>query len=86
MASTMHECPARGCSKAVPFEHLACPAHWRKLPWRMRTDLTEAFRRRDRDAHQDALHAALAFYAKNDVDSLGESRGGFTTTTLEAGD
>lgn len=79
-----HECPAQGCSERVVFEHLACKRHWVKLPWRMRTNLSEAFRQRDRLAHQDALEAALDFYARHDVDDLGESRGGHTNTTLDA--
>lgn len=82
--SPTHTCPARNCTLKVAFEELACKRHWRKLPWRMRTNLTQAFRRGDRVAHQEALEAALAFYATHDVDDLGESGGGFTSTTLDA--
>lgn len=80
-----HECPVQGCSRQVPHEELACPSHWVKLPWRMRTNLSQAFRRRDYVAHCEALEAALDFYRTHDVDALGESRGGHTTTTVSAG-
>lgn len=84
MTSHAHTCPARGCNAQVPFEHLACPPHWRKLPWRLRTNLSRAFQELDREAHQEALEAALQFYSTHDVDELGDSLGGHTSTTLDA--
>jgi hypothetical protein len=80
-----HDCPAKGCTKKVRREELACPSHWVKLPWRMRTNLTEAWRLNDLGAHQVALKAALDWYDTHDVDTAPESRGGYTTTSLDTG-
>ena len=80
-----HKCQAKGCSIQVPNEELACTTHWRKLPWRMRTDLTHAYRAGDYQAHGEALAAAVQWYVTHDADTAGPSYGGHTTTTLDYG-
>lgn len=80
-----HECPAHGCTKIINHDQLACPPHWVKLPWRMRTNLTEAWRLQDYSQHRRALNQALQWYRTHDVDASPESRGGHTSTTLESG-
>lgn len=77
-----HRCPAKGCTSAVTQDHLACRKHWVKLPWRMRTNITEAWRNRDSVAHLAAISAAFDFYSTHDVDAEPESHGGHTTTTV----
>jgi hypothetical protein len=84
-ATSFHECPAQGCTRKVPHDELACAPHWRKLPWRKRTNLTEAWRLNDFGLHSEALADALDWYRNNDADTEPESRGGYTTTRLEAG-
>lgn len=61
-----HTCPAKGCTRKVTYDQLACPTHWRKLPWRLRTDLSRAWRDNDIDAHAEALAAATTWYATHD--------------------
>jgi hypothetical protein len=83
-ANPPHTCPAKDCTVKVPFEQLACEDHWVKLPWRLRTNLSQAYRHRDYGAHGVALDAALGWYASHDADGAPEARGGHTTTTVQA--
>lgn len=64
-----HRCPARGCSRSVPTEELACLTHWRKLPWRMRINLNHSWRNADPAGHAVALAEAMAWYADNDLEA-----------------
>lgn len=79
-----HQCPAQRCEVRVPQDQLACRRHWVKLPWRLRTNLNEAWRLNDYTGHMVALKAAMDWYAENDVDAAPESHGGHTTTSLDA--
>ena len=80
---SMHRCPATGCMKQVPKDQLACHKHWAKLPWRMRTNINEAWNNRDNPAHLAAISAAFDWYSTHDVETAPDSHGGSTTTSLE---
>lgn len=68
LTATTHVCPAKGCTRRVVHAELACPTHWRKLPWRMRTNLNHAWRNGDLAGHAEALDAALDWYRTHDLD------------------
>lgn len=44
---TKHDCPANGCDKEVPFEVLACKAHWFALPVPLRKRISQSWARQD---------------------------------------
>lgn len=62
-----HECPAKTCTRRVEHEQLACPTHWRKLPWRQRVTITTAWNNGDTGAHAEAISQALTWYRTHDV-------------------
>ncbi len=51
-----HRCPAPGCRRLVPRSHLACSAHWRALPKRLRDELTTEWRRPGVSSRQRHLY------------------------------
>lgn len=40
---TDHRCHARFCSTSVPPRMLMCTAHWRMVPYRLQTDVWDAY-------------------------------------------
>lgn len=61
-----HTCPAKGCTRKVSRDQLACATHWSKLPWRLRTALDHSWRQGDTGTHSSVLSQALAWYATHD--------------------
>jgi hypothetical protein len=45
--SDLHDCPADGCPKRLPFEMMACRKHWFVLPPALRRDINRAWRTGD---------------------------------------
>ena len=42
--TTTHPCHARGCDRAIPLEHLMCPAHWRQVPRLVQQEVNNSYR------------------------------------------
>lgn len=62
MTRAPHDCP--GCHRTgVPYERLACPTCWYRLPAELARAVTSTWGR-DPAAHADAVVAAVAWYAQ----------------------
>lgn len=63
----MHRCPAPGCEEQVPYEMLACRAHWFSIPKLLRVELWHAYRRHGigSDEHTAAIDSAIRFLQEN---------------------
>lgn len=61
-----HDCPGR-CGAQVQQRLLACRTCWHRLPWRLKQDVIEAYRKRATDprAHREVLATALSWYRDN---------------------
>lgn len=66
-----HRCAAPGCDKTVPGEVLMCYPHWRRVPARLKREVTvtwrafsaDPFDQDARDAYNRAREAAIAALA-----------------------
>ena len=54
-----HSCPWPECSKRVPPDRFACPAHWMQLPAPHKNAILSGWRSGDRQAHALAMGEAL---------------------------
>lgn len=54
-SDSTHECPAPDCRVRVAFERLACPRHWREVPYPLRNQLNYLWRE---DPGSDAYFSA----------------------------
>lgn len=63
----MHTCPAPGCDEKVPYDQLACKAHWFTIPKPLRDELWRAYRSNGQgsDEHIAAMDACIEFLEQN---------------------
>jgi hypothetical protein len=61
-----HPCPAPNCDREVPFEQLACRAHWFLIPKPLRDELWRAYREDGigSETHGAAVDACIDFLRK----------------------
>ena len=58
-----HPCPA-GCGESVPWDRLACPGDWARLPATIKAEVWRSWQHRhdDPDSHRAALAVAAGWF------------------------
>jgi hypothetical protein len=71
MTDSTHKCPAPDCTKRVPFDQLACLAHWFAIPKPLRDEVWRAYRGPGPGsvAHLAAIGAAIDFLRRDHADA-----------------
>lgn len=64
-----HTCPANSCTIDVPYTRLACPVHWRALPFSIRAGIMQGYALKSAGGseaqHLAALERAVEWYRDN---------------------
>lgn len=61
MTIDAHPCPKEGCAERIPFERMACRAHWFSLPPELRRRVNAAWRSGNLDRVVAVRREVVAF-------------------------